>query len=75
MSDTTADEVEFRIEKPSRKERFQRSLVARAHRKIVKAIKAIRENRQEREEEHLYSKHIQVMKNQKKKLRKPKNSG
>jgi hypothetical protein len=49
MSDTT--DVEIHIEKPSRKERFQRSLVARAHRKIIKTIKAIRENRQEREEE------------------------
>ncbi len=75
MTDVTADEAEIRIEKPSRRERFQRSLVARAHRKIVKAIKAIRENRQEREEEHLYNKHLQVMKDQKKKVRKSKNSG
>jgi hypothetical protein len=68
-------EAEIHIEKPSRKERFQRSLVARAHRKIVKTLKAIRESRQEREEEHLYNKHLQVMKDQKKKVRKPKNSG
>jgi hypothetical protein len=73
MSDTT--DVEIHIEKPSRKERFQRSLVARAHRKIIRTIKAIRENRQEREEEHLYNKHLQVMKDQKKKVREQKNSG
>ncbi len=73
MSETA--DVEIHIEKPSRRERFQRSLVARAHRKIVKTIKSIRESRQEREEEHLYNKHVQVMKNQKKKVRKPKNSG
>jgi hypothetical protein len=73
MSETA--DVEIHIEKPSRKERFQRSLVARAHRKIVKTIKAIRENRREQEEEHLYNKPVQVMKNQKKKVRKPKNSG
>lgn len=73
MSDTT--DVEIHIEKPSRKERFQRSLVARAHRKIIRTIKAIRESRQEREEEHLYNKHLQVMKDQKKKVRKQKNSG
>ncbi len=73
MSD--AADVEIHIEKPSRKERFQRSLVARAHRQIVKTIKAIRESRREREEEHLYNKHLQVMKDQKKKVRKPKNSG
>jgi hypothetical protein len=73
MSDTT--DVEIHIEKPSRKERFQRSLVARAHRKIIKTIKAIRESRQEREEEHLYNKHLQVMKDQKKKVREQKNSG
>lgn len=54
------------IEKPSRKERFQRSLVARAHRQITKSIKAIRDYKQEREEEHLYNKHLQLMKNQKK---------
>jgi hypothetical protein len=73
MSDTT--DVEIHIEKPSRKERFQRSLVARAHRKIIRTIKAIRENRQEREEEHLRNKHLQVMKDQKKKVREQKNSG
>lgn len=73
MSETA--DVEIRIEKPSRRERFERSLVARAHRKIVKAIKAIRESRQEKEEEHLYNKHLQVMKNQKKKVRKQKNTG
>lgn len=75
MSDTAIDDVEIHIEKPSRRERFQRSLVARTHRQIVKAIKAIREGRKEREEEHLYNKHVQVMKNQKKKVRKPQNSG
>jgi hypothetical protein len=72
---TEALDVEIVIEKPSRKERFQRSLVARAHRKIVKTIKTIRENRREREEEQLYNKHLQVMKNQKKKVRKQKNNG
>ncbi len=72
MSDTT--DVEIHIEKPSRKERFKRSFVARTHRQIVKAIKAIRESRQEREEEHLFNKHLQVMKNQKKKVRKTKNT-
>lgn len=75
MSDTAIGDVEIHIEKPSRKDRYQRSLVARAHRKIVKTIKAIRESRQEREEEHLYNKHLQVMKDQKKKVRKAKNSG
>lgn len=75
MTDVTADEAEIRIEKPSRKDRLQRSLVARAHRRMVKAIKAIRESRQDREEEQLYLKHLQLMKDQKKKVRKPKNSG
>ena len=58
MTEATADEVEIRIEKPSRKDRFQRSLVARAHRRLVKAIKSIRESREEREEDHLYQKHF-----------------
>lgn len=75
MTDVAADEAEIHIEKPSRKDRFQRSLVARAHRQMVKAIKAIRESRQDREEEQLYLKHLQLMKDQKKKVRKPKNSG
>ena len=74
MSDATAD-VEIHIEKPSRKDRFQRSIVARAHRRMVKAIKSIRESRREREEEQLYLNHLQLMKDQKKKVRKPKNSG
>jgi hypothetical protein len=75
MTEATADEVEIRIEKPSRKDRFQRSLVARAHRKLVKAIKSIRESREEREEEHLYQKHLHLMRDQKKKVRKVKNTG
>jgi hypothetical protein len=75
MTDTTVEDVEIRIEKPSRKDRFQRSLVARAHRRMVKAIQSIRESRREREEEQLYLKHVQLMKDQKKKVRKTKNSG
>jgi len=74
MTEVTTEDVEIHFEKPSRKDRFQRSLVARAHRKLIKTIKAIRETREEQEEEHLYQKHLHLMQDQKKKVRKTKNS-
>lgn len=70
-----ADDIEIHIEKPSRSERYQRSLVARAHRKVVKTIQAIRAYREEREEEQLRLKHLHLMQDQKKKVRKTKNNG